>query len=127
MTDKSAQKSDKVRGKPFTGKNDPRRNDGGRPAGYAAYREKMRGHTDAAIQALVDDLQVPDKRAFAAKEILVQGWGRPPAAPEDRDAAARGVLSFLSRDDFFGAVAQVMGKRLPDVEEDPLAIPAKDE
>ncbi len=82
----AAQKPGKARGRPFTGKGDPRNNLGGRPAGYAAYREKMRVHSDEAIAALVADLEVPEKRAFAAKTILEFSWGKAPAAPDDLEA-----------------------------------------
>lgn len=62
----------------------------------------------------------------AADSVLDRFMGKAPAAPEDRDAAARGVLSFLSREEFLGALAQVVGVRAVTDEVDPLAIPAQE-
>jgi len=79
-----------------TGKGGPkkgeRRNPSGRPKGYAEYRERCRDYTDASLAALAADLEIVDKRAFAAKTLLEHGWGRPTQAvtvPTDGEGAAR--------------------------------------
>ena len=39
--------------------------------------DKARKLTDLALQALVLDLAVPERRANAARELLDRGWGKP--------------------------------------------------
>jgi len=132
MTD-SAQKPE-VRGKPFTGKDDPRHNAGGRPKVDPRITEALRQLTIPALDTLQKilkdyasgaetskgDERVPAAVARAAADsILDRVAGKAPAAPEDNDAISRG-LGF-TRDE----VAQMLlGRRLPERSEDPLAIPA---
>jgi MoxR-like ATPase len=63
----------------------------------------------------------------AADSVLDRFLGKAPAAPEDRDAAARGVLSLLSKEEFFRALEEASGRRIVQNDDDPLAIPATTE
>jgi len=84
-SDKQRTNSGKQRGKPFA-KGDSRINRSGRPRGYAAFREAMRGLEDDAREALAEELKVPSRRAFAAKTVLEFGFGKAPSAPDDLEA-----------------------------------------
>jgi hypothetical protein len=61
-------------------------NPGGRPKGYADFREKCREHTDASIARLVAALSDERLCVQAAQTLLAYGWGKPSSAPEDNEA-----------------------------------------
>lgn len=61
-------------------------NPGGRPKGYAEFREKCRAHSDASIATLVAALSDEKLCVQAAQTLLAYGWGKPATAPEDLDA-----------------------------------------
>ena len=52
-------------------------NPGGRPKGYAAFREQIRELTPEALEALRSALSDPRTRLSAALAIFDYGWGRP--------------------------------------------------
>ena len=55
-------------------------NPGGVPKGYAEMRAAARGHTAAALKALVDALSDNKLRVVAAQALLDRGWGKPAQA-----------------------------------------------
>jgi len=55
-------------------------NPGGRYSYHNTLESKARKLTDKALEALVLDLAVPDRRAAAACAILDRGWGKPAQA-----------------------------------------------
>lgn len=64
----------------------PSPNPGGRPKGYAEFREACRQHSGEAIQTLLRSLSDAKLCVQAAQVLLSYGWGKPPAAPEDLEA-----------------------------------------
>ena len=61
-------------------------NPGGRPKGYAEFRETCRAHTTEAVKTLVAALGDEKLCVQAAQTLLAYGWGKPQSAPEDLDA-----------------------------------------
>ena len=61
-------------------------NPGGRPKGYAEFRQKCRDHGDEAVATLVAALGDEKLCVQAASVLLAYGWGKPASAPEDLDA-----------------------------------------
>lgn len=75
-------------------------NPGGRPKGYAEFREKCRTHSDEAISTLVSALTDEKLRVQAASVLLAYGWGKPTSAPEDLEALvkSRPLAAFADED-----------------------------
>lgn len=61
-------------------------NPGGRPKGYAEFREACRERSPRALAALERALDDEKLCVQAAVALLQHAWGRPPAAPEDLEA-----------------------------------------
>lgn len=76
-------------------------NPGGRPKGYGDLREKARGHTEAALQVLVEVMNNKDApasaRATAADAVLDRGWGRPESSLKLGDGTGDTWSSVLQR------------------------------
>lgn len=73
----SAENSAQQRGRPF--QKGQSGNPGGRPSGYAEFRELCRSHSPRAVGALVAALSDEDA-VSAAKVLLEFGWGKPTQA-----------------------------------------------
>lgn len=61
-------------------------NPGGRPKGYAEFRDACRTRTPQALAALEAALSDERLCVQAASVLLTHGWGRPQSAPEDLEA-----------------------------------------
>jgi hypothetical protein len=61
-------------------------NPGGRPKGYADFREACRDRTPQALAALEAALSDDKLCVQAASVLLMHGWGKPQSAPEDLEA-----------------------------------------
>ena len=62
-------------------------NPGGRPKLRADFVEACRKHSPEALEVLVKEFRDGgDHRIKAAVHVLEWAWGKPAAAPEDRDA-----------------------------------------
>lgn len=62
-------------------------NPGGRPKGYAEFRQLCRDHSPEAVETLVTVLGTGDAASVAAARVLLEyAWGKPASAPEDLDA-----------------------------------------
>lgn len=94
------------RGRPFEKGKSP--NPGGRPKGYAEFRELCREKTPEAMEALVSMLSKRDSTAaMAARTLLEYGWGKPQSAPEDLEAVKEGGggVTLLSRSELLAIAA----------------------
>lgn len=62
-------------------------NPGGRPKGYAEFRELCRDRSPKALETLEAALDAGD--VAAARVILEYAWGKPASSPEDLDAVTQ--------------------------------------
>jgi len=88
----------KPRGRPFTGKDDPRHNAGGRRKIPEDVKAILKAGTVPAAQALVDIVATSDDehaRIKAAGIILDRVLGKAPAAVEDRDAMKEAAVGLV--------------------------------
>lgn len=66
-------------------------NPGGRPKGYADFREACRERSPRALATLEAALDDEKLKVQAALAIISYGYGKPPSAPEDLEAVAGGA------------------------------------
>lgn len=90
----------KPRGRPFP--KGTSGNAGGRPKGYAEWRELCRDRTPEALEALGKAMKGGGAAAVAAARFIIEtAWGRAPASPTEAQvqAEAPSVLSTLTREE----------------------------
>lgn len=75
-------------------------NPGGRPSGYAAFRESFRAQTDLdTIQRRLREIMASgdDKDATSAMRLWMEyGWGKPSSSPEDLEATTASPFAGLT-------------------------------
>jgi len=95
-------------------------NPGGRPKGYAAFRELCRTKSPQAVQALEKALADGGSHSVQAARVLLEyGYGRPSAAPEELETieavAQSSIAAVLSRAEMLTIAAMPVP---PDEEEE---------
>jgi len=90
----------KPRGRPFP--KGTSGNAGGRPKGYAEWRELCRDRTPEALEALAKAMKGGGAAAVAAARFIIEtAWGRAAASPGESQSQSVGpsVLDELTRDE----------------------------
>lgn len=90
----------KPRGRPFP--KGTSGNAGGRPKGYAEWRELCRDRTPEALEALAKAMKGGGAAAVAAARFIIEtAWGRAPTSPGESQPQSAGpsVLDELTRDE----------------------------
>ena len=80
-------------------------NPGGRPGGYAEFREACREHSPEAVKMLANAVKTGDVQA--ARVLLEYAWGKPASAPEDLQAVREASpLAGLSLEELMALVTR---------------------